>query len=69
LPRYVMGAPFLETLRVRLGDSEHLMGLWVSLFIAGELDQVIFFSSNSEDTMITVTLLCILLFQEALTSP
>jgi len=36
-------APFLETLKVRLdGALSTLMELWVSLFIAGELDHIFF---------------------------
>ena len=40
LPREVVGAPSLETPKVRGWGSEHLMELWVSLFTAGELDQM-----------------------------
>ena len=43
LPRGAMDAPSLETLKVRLDEAlSNLMELWVSLFISGELDQVIF---------------------------
>ena len=40
LPREVMGSPSLETLKI--SPDEHLMELWVSLFIAEELDQMAF---------------------------
>lgn len=38
------GGGFLETLKVTLDGSEHLMELWASLFIAVEWDQVAFSS-------------------------
>ena len=39
LPRHVVDAPFLETFRVRLNQAlSNLMELWMSLFIAGQLD-------------------------------
>ena len=43
LPREVTGAPFLETFQVRLdGTLSTLIELWVSLFIAGQLNQMVF---------------------------
>jgi len=43
LPREVVDAPSLETPEVRLdGALSNLIYLWVSLFIAGGLDQMAF---------------------------
>jgi len=43
LLREVVDAPSLETLKVRLdGALSNLIYLWVSLFTAGELDQMAF---------------------------
>ena len=53
LPREVVGAPSLEMLKVRLDRALHtLIQLYVSLFTAGELDQMAFKGPNSNDSTI-----------------
>ena len=45
------GAPSLETAKVMGRGSEHLMELWVSLFIVGMLDEMAFKSSFQLTTL------------------
>ena len=43
LPREVVDAPSLDTFKVRMeGHLSNLVELWMSLFIAGELDKMTF---------------------------